>query len=565
MLAQWISWAYRDGFQRARREALITLGSAPLDVTEFRATILGQLGEPRLEAAIMADVAGSASRARGLDSDTKGALRDIHRRVGTTMLFESSGGMTDRYAHLPELRFALGEPEMDTTTIDNAAVALEEKGFYLRKAGTDGFRFGFQPTLKKVVSDRRASLDAAPGGEVDQAVRSFVKTEFERGASVPFLPFPEDGATIPDTPRLTLVILDPATEWDEKGDLRAQLASWTRERGKSPRLYPGALIWCVRKPGRGLREKTELCLAWRRVAREITDGTLGGEFESSERSGVNASVRDAEGDVRDEVWADYRFVLLADPRDDTGLRLVDLGAGHASAAETMSARVITALKSEGLLNDSVGAGYLERNWPEALKETGAWPLQGLRQSFVNGALTRLRDPEEILRVQIVRFVAGGEFGLASGQRSDGTYERVWFNEPIGAEEVVFDPQVFLLKKQRASALKQPVTEAQTKPEGKGEQPGVTVITPPEGEQVGETGEQPTPTTSRIRLRGQIPPELWNRFGTRLLPKLRAGENLSLTVEAEVEVSTADLANAQREICQSLSDLGLAERVTLKIE
>jgi hypothetical protein len=74
-------------------------------------------------------------------------------------LFESSGGQRDQTAHLPELRFALGEPEIDTTSIDNAAFSLETKGFYIRKAGTDGFRFGFKPTLKNVVSDRRASLD----------------------------------------------------------------------------------------------------------------------------------------------------------------------------------------------------------------------------------------------------------------------------------------------------------------------------------------------------------------------------------------------------------------------
>jgi len=48
MLAQWISWAYRDAYQRARREPLITLGSAPLEVSEFRGIILGQLGESRL-------------------------------------------------------------------------------------------------------------------------------------------------------------------------------------------------------------------------------------------------------------------------------------------------------------------------------------------------------------------------------------------------------------------------------------------------------------------------------------------------------------------------------------
>ena len=41
MLAQWISWAAREHFQGARTEPLITLGSAPLHVPEFRAVVFG--------------------------------------------------------------------------------------------------------------------------------------------------------------------------------------------------------------------------------------------------------------------------------------------------------------------------------------------------------------------------------------------------------------------------------------------------------------------------------------------------------------------------------------------
>ena len=141
MLAQWISWAAREQFTKARTEPLITLGSAPLDVPEFRAVVLGQLGESRLDAAIDADLAGTTARAKPLDADATGALRDIHRRVGTAILFESSGGQMDKVAHLPELRFALGEPpDVDTTTIDNAATALEGSGFFIRKVGMDGYR-----------------------------------------------------------------------------------------------------------------------------------------------------------------------------------------------------------------------------------------------------------------------------------------------------------------------------------------------------------------------------------------------------------------------------------------
>jgi len=113
--------------------------------------VLGQLGESRLVAAIDADIASDQAHAKALDADTKGPLREIHRRVGTGILFESSGGQADKVAHLPELRFGLGEPEVDTTSIDNAAFALEDRSYFIRRVGSDGFRIGYQPTMKKVV------------------------------------------------------------------------------------------------------------------------------------------------------------------------------------------------------------------------------------------------------------------------------------------------------------------------------------------------------------------------------------------------------------------------------
>ena len=186
------------------------------------------------------------------------------------------------------------------------------------------------------------------------------------------------------------------------GALRAQLAEWTRNRGKSPRLYPGALVWCLKKPGRDLREKVELGLAWRRVAREVADGTLGGEFDRADKADSRRRSKDAEEAAKDEVWGDYRFVVLADSQEPDGLKVIDLGAGHSSSGETLCGRVIAALKSEALLNESVGAGYIERNWPPALKDSGAWPLASLRQSFLNGSLTRLVDPDAILKIQDCR-------------------------------------------------------------------------------------------------------------------------------------------------------------------
>jgi len=566
MLAQWVSWAARESFRMARTEPLITLGSAPLDVADFRAVVLGQLSEPRLAAALDADLASEHSHARALDAGADGRLKDIHRRVGTAILFESSGGMAHdrRVAHLPELRFALGEPGIDTTSIDNAAIALELRGFFLRKVGTDGYRFGFQPTLKKVVSDRRASLD--DDEDVRKPTKTIVRKEFERGATLPLRFFPEDSSAVDDSPRLTLVVLDPETEWNHASPLEQKLAEWTLRRGEAQRLYPASLIWCVKKPGRALREKVELWQAWKKVEQEISSGVLAGEFEAADRARVSASAKEAEDAAKDEVWADYRFIFVADTQQKSGLRQIDLGAGHSSGPETLCGRVITALRAEGLLSESVGAGYLDRKWPEALKESGAWSLLGLRQSILNGSLTRLIDPDSTLRKKIIEFVEGGDLGLASGQRPDGTYQRVWFKEPLPPDEISFDAQMFLLTKDRAQALKLGAVTppapgpSEPKPTGVGVGP---IPSPPEGPAGRPVAPETPAKVSVLRVTGNVPPELWNRLGNRILPKLRQGQNVKLGVEFTVEVATADAARLQEELRQALRDLGLEGQLRIE--
>ena len=71
------------------------------------------------------------------------------------------------------------------------------------------------------------------------------------------------------------------------------------------------------------------------------------------------------------MWTDYRYIALYDAKSETGITVIDLGAGHAHAGETLMGRAITTLKSRALLNESPGAGYLERRWPEPFKKSGA--------------------------------------------------------------------------------------------------------------------------------------------------------------------------------------------------
>lgn len=562
MLAQWISSASAEQFRQARNEPLITLGSAPLHVRVFRDTVLSELGDQLLNVAIDTDLAGDTARAKPLDADAKGALRDIHKRVGTAMLFESSGGQLDRVAHLPELRFALGEPEVETTTIDNAAAALEQVGFFIRRVGADGFRIHHQATLRKAVADLRASLDEE--NEVEPAMRDLVRREFAKGSEIPKVYFPEDSSAVPDDPRMTLVVMKPEEEWTETSAIASRIAQWTRERGRSPRLYPAAMVWCCRRPGRDLQDRVEMWLAWQKVKAEIDAGNMGPEFERAELNAVTQQIRNAEQEAVEEAHASYRFISLQDSQTESGLKTIDLGAGHSGSTETPSNRVINALRREELLNESVGAGYIGRNWPPALKESGAWPLSSLRQSFLNGSLTRLLDPDRVLKQKIQEFVEKAEFGLASGQNMDGTFNRFWYQQALSVDEITFDSETFLIAKTKAEELIAPPPPPPPPSPG-GEPPGGTEPKDEPRDQDTDPPGSPEPplTKGSLRLKGRVPPESWNMVGRRILAKLQQGDELKVEIDLSIEIEPGLLSSLKSELQQALEDLKLEKNITME--
>jgi len=408
------------------------------------------------------------------------------------------------------------------------------------------------------MNDRRASLDE--DAETKPNMGELVKKEFDRGATVTIHLFPSESGDIPDNPRLGLVVMDPGSEWTGEDNVREKVREWTRQRSTSPRLYPGALVWCFKKPGNEFREKVEVWLAWRKVAKELTDGTLGDDLDREVVADIHATVNTAESEASDEVWACYRFVVVSDPHEKGGLKVIDLGAGHSSSGETLCGRVMTALKNESLLNESVGAGYIERNWPPALKESGAWPLSSLRQSFLDGSLTRLVDPDVVLKTKVVEFVSAGEMGLASGQKPDGTYEIVWFGGPVSPDEVAYEPGVVLLTKAKSKEL----TERAERP--KPPEPPAEPPEPPPGPGPKEpvSGVETETKTCTIRVSGAVPMESWNRLSTTIIPKLRSGESCEFGISFSTTVGKKYADSLVADLRRSLEDLGLASDVLIEV-
>lgn len=61
----------------------------------------------------------------------------------------------------------------------------------------------------------------------------------------------------------------------------------------------------------------------------------------------------------------------------------------------------------------------------------------------------------------------------------------------------------------------------------------------------------------------MPPEIWNRLETKILPKLRSGSGLKIEINFTIIVEGWDVANFRNEIKQILDDLGLSESVKIE--
>ena len=153
----------------------------------------------------------------------------------------------------------------------------------------------------------------------------------------------------------------------------------------------------------------------------------------------------------------------------------------------------------------------------------------------------------------------GDFGLASGQKTDGTYERVWFEEPISLDEVTFEAGVFLLTKAKAKALKGGVKLESGVGVGLGPKPVIEKLVELEKEKEPAPGAQ----TRTLRLIGTVPPEIWNRLGTKIIPKLKSGADLKIGVDFSVTINAESVRNLESELRQILEDLNLKEKIRIE--
>lgn len=544
LLALWVANAYQAGFKGAHKDPLIGMGTAPLDDPMFRSAIFEQLGGAKLEGAVTTDICGKKeSHAVRLDKEAVETIKKarLHQKVATSIFFESNGGQSKTEATLPELRLAVAEPDIDIGNVETVLETLSSTCYYL-SADKNRYRFSLSPNLNKILADRRASIQPK---KIDERVRAEVQKVFQAGTGAERVYFPEKNNQVPNRAVLSLVVLSPSQSISES-TTKDFIDSATKEK-----TFKSGLIWAVPESADMLRDECRKVLAWEDI--EDEKGEL--RLDEAQLRQLDENVKKARRDAREAVWRTYKNLMLLGK--DGSWKTVDLGLVHSSAANSLTELMIQRLEQEGDAEKAVSPNFLTRNWPPAFKE---WSTKSARDAFfASPQFPRLLNPDSI-KETIARGVENGMLGYV-GKKGDGTYVPFHWNSSVSILDVELSDDMFIIQRETAEAYvasqRKPAPPTQEPPEQKPTdkssgppEPPVPPPTPP-----------PTPSNfTRVKWNGDVPPQKWMNFYTKVLSKFAAQSGLKLGLSVEIAPEGGVSLQKLDEMKLALRDLGLEDDV-----
>lgn len=567
LLALWVSKAYSEGYKGAHKDPLVSLGTAPLEDPLFRAAVFEQLGEARLEPAVTTDIVGTdRAHALRLDAEATPEIKKarLHRKVATTILFESNGGQQRGEATLPEVRLAVAEPGLDIGNVEQCLEALTDSCYFLA-AEKNRYRFSFQPNLNKLLADRRASVT---GPAIDEVVRKEIQKVFGAGSGIERIYFPKKSGEVPDRPVLTMLVLAPDNAASDTAT-KNLMTSITTESGSSSRTFKSALIWVAPEDSTPLLEEARKLLAWKDIEGDAEELKL----DEAKQRQLAENAKRAERDLRESVWRAYKNVFLL--AEDNSLRKIDLGLVHSSAANSLVELILSRLKQEDIVVEGVSPNFLTRYWPPALPE---WSTKAVRDAFYASPKFPRLVRSEAVKDTISKGLDAGIVAYVG--KKDGGYDPFVYKRSLAAADIEIAEDVFLIAKERAEEYV--AGKAPPQPPipgggggGGGTQPGAGGGVPgggtgpggggsaPGAGGAGGGGPAPTPQIAGFQWTGDVSPQKWMNFYTKVLSRFATGGGLKLTVTVDVAPPEGTTSAKIEETKVALRELGLPENITTK--
>ncbi|MGH9351229.1 MAG: ATP-binding protein, partial [Terriglobia bacterium] len=357
-----------------------------------------------------------------------------------------------------------------------------------------------------------------------------------------------------------------------------------------------------------IHDEARKVLAWEDIDDEKDELRL----DESQKRQLAENLKKAERDLKESVWRTYKNLVVLGR--DNQLRIIDLGLVNSSQAESLVSFILARLRQDGEVEPNPSPNFLVRNWPPAFKE---WSTKAVRDAFfASPQFPRLLDPEAV-RGTIARGVEAGLLAYV-GKTGGSDYEPFIYGHGLGAEEVEISDDLYVITKETAESYKKlkekpPVlTSLVVSPPHLQIEPGkkqaflvsgvdqysheittgniewratggtiandgvysagndegnfiVTVVAATVTGSATVTIAQkgaisalppPRPAPGVLRWSGEVPPQKWMNFYTKVLSKFAAGKGLSLQVSFEVDAEQAISPQKIEETRTALQEIGL---------
>ncbi|MBP3959520.1 ATP-binding protein [Gemmata sp. G18] len=622
LLALWVAHNHQDEHRKATREPLITLGLAPLNNPVFRAALFEQLGSDALEVPVATDIIGkSDAHALRLDKEADDGVKkaQLHRKVATTIFFESNGGMSQGKADasVPEIRTAAFGPDANLADLEGVLEGLTATCYYLN-SDKNRFRFGLTPNLNQILVSRRGAVQPK---SVDERVRQQTQKLFDKqtGESSKYVDrkyWPARTNDVPNRAALTLVVMGLETNASDKKTMDLMEAI-VRDCGSSGRTFKSALLFAAPDTADNVRTTVRDALAWEDID---DDEDTKKRLDDAQRKLLQRNLDNARRAADETLFRAYRHVFLLGK--DNALRGLDLGQITSSSAGSITELILWELEKNDEITATVGPARLVKFWPSSLTE---WPTKGARDAFYSSPqLPRLLNPDAIKRT-IADGVTRGDLGYAT-KNADGRLKLQRFQESMLEAEVEISDDVFILKATDAVKLKEPPQLASlsvrpehsrikageqvaftcsaqdqygqphplalvmwsatggsitsegvftagavsglhaVRAEANGQQASVEVrVEAPQQKPETSNGEETVeelPAKLKIRWRGPVPTQKWMNFYTKVLTRFAGSSELKLEVSFEATVDREQAQSKADDTRTGLKELGLDDNVSV---
>jgi hypothetical protein len=294
-----------------------------------------------------------------------------------------------------------------------------------------------------------------------------------------------------------------------------------------------------------LREDARKVLAWE----AIDDDDL--KLDETQVHQLAENLKRARRDLKETIWRTYKNLMMLG-KDNT-VKRIDLGLVHSSAATDLVSLIVTRLSSDGdLETKGISPSFLIRNWPPAFKE---WSTKSVRDAFfASPQFPRLTNPD-VLKETISRGVGNGLLAYV-GKTASSEYKPFYYSKALMTADVELSEEMFIITKETAEAyLKGRAAPASPPP--------VLPTTDPTGS-AGPPVAAPTTTqpslvpipASGLAWTGEIPPQKWMNFYTKVLSKFASARGLKLTVKVEASPEGGVSKQKVEETKAALRELGL---------